>query len=226
MRRETAGLISLLIFFLELIIVVFYAAFFFAGDYSLDNNKKFFDNLKSSLEYKKSSSSVYISEFEKGFPHIDEEKGLVGNNWFSKTLDFCFMPAGILNFISNLNFNPGSTELRYMKRSLLLITFVLILMIISFINTFFYVDQVYMPENDIYIFGNGFDSQIKKRLATIKLAKTVYIGCNLCLFFIDFIHLIFILIIFTNANDEENESIINSSYQVKKAQAIAPLNEL
>ena len=113
-----------------------------------------------------------------------------------------------------------------MKRCPILIIFVLILLIISFINTFFYLDQVYMPEKDIYIFDYGFNSTIKKRLATIKLAKTVYIGCNLCLFFVEFIHFIFIFTIYSNAKDEENEFLINYSNQAKKAQGVAPINEL
>ena len=100
MRLETAGFISIILFFLEMIITIFYGVFFFAGDYSLDNNKSFLGDLKQSLESKESYSSFYMSEFEKAFPHIDEEKGLVGNNWFSKTLDFCFILVGILNITS------------------------------------------------------------------------------------------------------------------------------
>ena len=226
MRLEIAGFISIILFFLEMIITIFYGVFFFAGDYSLRENKSFLGDLKQSLESKESYSSFYMSEFEKAFPHIDEEKGLVGNNWFSKTLDFCFILVGILNITSTTNFNPNSTEVRYMKRCPILIIFVLILLIISFINTFFYVDQVYMPEKDIYIFSSGYNSTIKKRLATIKLAKTVYIGCNLCLFFVEFIHFIFIFTIYSNAKDEENEFLINSSNQAKKAQGVAPINEL
>jgi hypothetical protein len=36
-----------------------------------------------------------MDEFEKAFPYQDEERGLVGNNWFSKTLDFCIIPIGV-----------------------------------------------------------------------------------------------------------------------------------
>ena len=113
-----------------------------------------------------------------------------------------------------------------MKPSLLLFIISLILIIISFINAFFYVDHVNMPEKDIYIFDFLFNLEIKERMETIKLAKDVYIAGNLFLFIIVCIHLIFTLILYSDAKDEENEFLINSSNQAKKAQGLAPINEL
>ena len=83
-----------------------------------------------------------------------------------------------------------------------------------------------MPDKDIYIFGISFNSEIKKRIETIKLAKEFFIAGNLFLFIIVCIHLIFGLILYSDAKAEENEFLINSSNQAKKAQGLAPINGL
>jgi hypothetical protein len=124
---------------------------FFSSDYSLDNNKLFMERFGLQLkdnDYK----SYYMNEFEKAFPYQDEERGLVGNNWFSITLEYCLIPAAILIVFAGINFIMNHYQLVYLKRSLLLFIISLILIFISFINAFFYVDHVNMPEKDIYIF--------------------------------------------------------------------------
>ena len=174
----------------------------------------------------KSFKSDYMKEFEKAFPYIDEEKGLVGNNWFSKTLDFCIIPILILNAIAGVNFNLIFRQLINLKTSLLSFTISLILMVISFVNTFFYVDHVNVADKDIYIFEFSFNSEIKERIEMIKLAKVVYIAGDLFLFVIVCVHLIFTLILYSDAKEKENEFLINYSNQAKKAQGLAPINEL
>lgn len=99
-------------------------------------------------------------------------------------------------------------------------------MVISFVNTFFYVDHVNVADKDIYIFEFSFNSKIKERLEMIKLAKVVYIAGDLFLFVIVCVHLIFTLILYSDAREKENEFLINSSNQAKKAQNLVPINEL
>ena len=224
MRGETAAYISKILSIIEIFTVVFYIFFLSYGDHSLNDNKNFMTSLGKELE-SNSYKSYYMDEFEKAFPYQDKERGLVGNNWFSKTLDFCIIPIGVLIFCADVNFVSNYTQLVNLKPSLLLFIISLILIIISFINVFFYVDHVNMPDKDIYIFGISFNSEIKKRIETIKLAKEFFIAGNLFLFIIVCIHLIFGLILYSDAKDEENEFLINSSNQAKKAQGLAPINE-
>ena len=225
MKGETGAIINSILLVIELFIAVFYMVFFFSRDYSLDDNKTFMERLGQNLG-SKSFKSDYMKEFEKAFPYIDEEKGLVGNNWFSKTLDFCIIPILILNAIAGVNFNLIFRQLINLKTSLLSFTISLILMVISFVNTFFYVDHVNVADKDIYIFEFSFNSEIKERIEMIKLAKVVYIAGDLFLFVIVCVHLIFTLILYSDAREKENEFLINSSNQGKKAQGLAPINEL
>ena len=225
MKGETGLIINLILLAIELFIAGFYIFFFCFDDYSLDENKTFILELGDKLK-SESFKSDYMKEFEKAFPYIDEEKGLVGNNWFSKTLDLCIVPIGILNFAAGLIFGMNSTQLVKSAKSLLFLFISLILLMISFINTFFYVDHVNMADKDIYIFEFRFNSEIKKRLEMIKLAKVVYIAGDLFLFVIVCVHLIFTLILYSDAKEKENEFLINYSNQAKKAQGLAPINEL
>lgn len=104
MKGETGAIINSILLVIELFIAGFYIYFFFSRDYSLYENKTFMERLGRSLG-SESFKSDYMKEFEKAFPYIDEEKGLVGNNWFSKTLDLCIIPILILNFAGGANFN-------------------------------------------------------------------------------------------------------------------------
>ena len=221
MRGQTAAFISMILSFIEIATVVFYMLFLSYGDHSLDDKKLFMERLGDRLKdnyYK----SYYMNEFEKAFPYQDEERGLVGNNWFSITLEYCLIPAAILILWAGLNFIMNHYQLVYLKRSLLLFIISLILIFISFINAFFYVDHVNMPEKDIYIFDIRFNSEIKERMETIKLAKDVYIAGNLFLFIIVCIHLIFTLIIYSDAKEKDNEFLINSSNEAKKVPGSSP----
>ena len=220
MRGQTAAFISMILSFIEIATVVFYMLFF-SGDYSLDTNKHFMERFSNQLKdnyYK----SYYMDKFEKAFPYQDEERGLVGNNWFSITLEYCLIPAAILILWAGLNFIMNHYQLVYLKRSLLLFIISLILIIISFINAFCYVDHVNMPDKDIYIFDFLFNLEIKERMEAIKLAKDVYIAGNLFLFIIVCIHLIFTLIIYSDAKEKDNEFLINSSNEAKKVPGSSP----
>ena len=97
MRGETAAYISKILSIIEIFTVVFYIFFLSYGDHSLNDNKYFMTSLGKELE-SNSYKSYYMDEFEKAFPYQDEKRGLVGNNWFSKTLDFCIIPIGVLIF--------------------------------------------------------------------------------------------------------------------------------
>ena len=225
MKGETGAIINSILLVIESFIAGFYIYFFFSRDYSLYENKTFMERIGQNLG-SKSFKSDYMKEFEKAFPYIDEEKGLVGNNWFSKTLDLCIIPIFILNFAGGANFNLIFSQLVNLKTSLLCLFISLILMMISFINTFFYVDHVNVADKDIYIFEFSFNSKIKERLEMIKLAKVIYIAGDLFLFVIVCVHLIFTLILHSDAREKENEFLINSSNQAKKAQNLVPINEL
>jgi hypothetical protein len=220
MRGQTAAFISMILSFIEIATVVFYMLFF-SGDYSLDTNKHFMERFSNQLKdnyYK----SYYMNKFEKAFPYQDEERGLVGNNWFSITLEYCLIPAVLLIVFAGINFIMNHYQLVNLKCSLLLFIISLILIIISFINAFCYVDHVNMPDKDIYIFDFLFNLEIKERMETIKLAKDVYIAGNLFLFIIVCIHLIFTLIIYSDAKEKDNEFLINSSNEAKKVPGSSP----
>ena len=112
-----------------------------------------------------------------------------------------------------------------MKYAILSFIFALILLCILFINNFFYTDEVYIPEKDIYIFGPEVNSKIGKRLAKIKVNKFVYIVDNLFLFLIVCIHLIFALVVTSDAKEKGDELLANYSTKEKKAEALVPIKE-
>jgi hypothetical protein len=181
MKGYIAARINTILLAIEILTVAFYISYLF-NDFSLSDNKDFLGRLKQDV-YRQCrrydlNDTDYMEEFEKAFPYKDEVRGLVGNNWFSKTLDFCIIPIGILIFFADVNFNLNYTQLVHLKYSILFFIISLILMIISFINKNFYVDQVSIPDKDIYIFDSFLNWEIKKRLEKIKLYKVVYIAGN------------------------------------------------
>jgi hypothetical protein len=218
--------INRMLFAVEILALSIYCFYFFA-DEGIDDNLRFLDDI--SREFKDESlKSTYMKEFGKAFPH-KEKDGLVGTNWFSKILDFTFIPIFFLICFSVATFNFFSSSnsidnIGRMKNATLSFIFALILLCILFINNFFYTDEVYIPDKDIYIFSSEVNSKIEKRLAKIKANKFVYIADNLFLFLIVCVHLIFALVVTSYVKEKGDELLINNSTKEKKAQALAPIN--